>query len=228
MSETIQIAVDGPAVSGKSSAARRLAFRLGFLYLDSGAVYRAVTLEKMRGLDLSEDGLNVRLDGLGIELLQIPGGEGCLVMCRGRDVSGEIRSQEVSVNTSPVAANPVVREWITSMLRKAAKSQDVVMDGRDIGSVVFPSARFKFYVTAAPEVRARRRIADLAKSGVSASFDEILEAIRRRDAADLGRAAGPLVQTPDAVLIDNSALSLEDTVEAMHSRIRKALQKKKT
>ncbi len=210
----IQVAVDGPAVSGKSSTAKHLARRLGFLYLDSGAVYRAITLAVLRGLVL-EDPLPPKLDALGLELGPHPSGLGCAVRMEGEDVSERIRAEDVTCAILPISGHPDVRAWVTGFLRAAAGQHDVVMDGRDIATVVFADARFKFFVTASLEARSERRRRDLERQGQAADSARIAEMLRRRDEGDMSRPVGPLRRAPDAVLIDNSATTLEETVERM-------------
>lgn len=214
-----KIAIDGPAVSGKSSAARRLAAMLGYLYLDSGALYRTLTLAKLRGFNMKDDHLLGRLDLLDVRIVPDPDGRGCRVSLKGEDVTGIIREQSVSNNILPVSGDPMVREWVTDYLRRAAHNADVVMDGRDIGSVVFPDADFKFFITASLAARTRRRLADLGECADGAGYGEIYSLLEKRDHGDRNRKVGPLVQTPDAILIDNSELSLGETVEAMLSHL---------
>lgn len=223
MSDPVQVAVDGPAASGKSSAAKRLARALAWLYLDSGAVYRAVTLAAMSGLELRGPGLAGRLDGLGIELRPAPEGLGCRVFSGGRDVSGAIRAQEVGPATKPVADDPRVRDWVTGYLRRLAAGTSVVMDGRDVGSVIFPRARFKFFVTASLEARTARRLAEARATGEQADEESVRRALAARDEADRTRPVGALVQMPDAVGIDNSLLTLEQTVDRMLRAVREGM-----
>lgn len=219
-----QVAIDGPAVSGKSSAAKHLAARLDCLYLDSGAVYRCVTLAKLRGLSLDDEGLESRLDDLRVELRPLDEGFGCSVHMAGEDVSEAIRTQEVSDNILPVSGNPRVRAWVVETLRHWAKGQSVVMDGRDIASVVFPEAEFKFYVTASVEVRAQRRLGDV--DGADYSLKEMMHSIEARDEGDRGRKVGPLVQVPEATVIDNSHMNLPDTVDTMARQVLEHLEQK--
>jgi cytidylate kinase len=220
----VQVAIDGPAVSGKSSAAKRLAHRLGWLYLDSGAIYRSITLAVLRGFSLSGEDLESRLDALGICLRPLGDEPGCSVWMKDEDISEAIRTQHVTDHIRPISGSPRVRDWVTEELRQMSKGADVIMDGRDIASVVFPDAQHKFFVTASLEARVKRRLADL---GSSESVDpaELRTLLEQRDQSDRERKIGPLVQVPEAVLIDNSELGLEDTVARMISEIRKETQK---
>jgi CMP/dCMP kinase len=217
-----QIAVDGPAVSGKSSAAKLLAQKLGWLYLDSGAIYRTITLCTLRGFSIKGDGLLSRLDYQEISLQQNPNKPGCLVYLKGEDVSEIIREQKVSEHILPISGDPEVRNWVTDFLRRAATNDNVVMDGRDIGSIVFPNAIYKFYVTASLESRTERRFSDLTvKEKESLNKEEIYDMLEKRDEGDRNRKFAPLVQTEDAILIDNSDLNLSQTVDNMMAYITK-------
>lgn len=210
-----QIAIDGPAVSGKSSAAKHLARRLNYLYLDSGAVYRCITLATLQGFKLSQDDLFSALDGLEIKLVQNEDGLGCRVLMKGVDVSEEIRTQNVTDHILPISGNPLVREWVTGFLHDAAKEDHVVMDGRDIGSVVFPDAEHKFFITASVDARAKRRLQDLGEHEKHLTEEDIIKTLVHRDEGDRSRKVGPLIQVEDAVLIDNSELDLVETVNKM-------------
>lgn len=210
-----QIAIDGPAVSGKSSAAKLLAKCLDWLYLDSGAVYRTITLASLRGLQIQDPDLFEALDRLKIRLEPIPDGLGCEVYLKEENVSEEIRTEKVTVHILPISGNPEVRDWVTDFLRQLSKGSNVVMDGRDIASVVFPKAVYKFFVTASLESRTRRRLEDLKGKGEVHLYDEIFSMLEKRDEGDCNRKIGPLLQVEDAILIDNSALSIEETVDKM-------------
>ena len=210
-----QIAIDGPAVSGKSSAAKHLARRMGYLYLDSGAVYRAITLASLRGFQVEQEDLFSAIDSLKIQLIANENGLGCKVFIKDEDVSEVIRTQIVTDHILPISGNPNIREWVTDFLHEAAKGEHVVMDGRDIGSVVFPDAPFKFFVTASIEARAKRRLSDLNEQENHITKSEIIETLRHRDEGDRSRKVGALIQVEDAVLIDNSELDLNETVNKM-------------
>jgi CMP/dCMP kinase len=212
------VAIDGPAVSGKSSAAKQLAGRLGWLYLDSGAVYRCITLAHLRGLIMEGKDLESKLDDLKIQLVPLGAGQGCRIEMGEEDVNQEIRTQKVSDQILPISGNPRVRAWVVEFLRHLARGQSVVMDGRDIASVVFPDADYKFFVTASVEARAKRRKADL---GPEEDLDlaSIAKAIEERDYGDQHRKVGPLVQVPQATEVDNSKLGLSETVDIMYRQI---------
>ena len=201
------IAIDGPAGAGKSTLARALARELGYLYVDTGAIYRTVALRaREAGADPSDpeqvapllEDLDLRMDygGDGVQRMYLSG----------RDVTETIRENEVSALASQVAALPAVREFLLEFQRKQAREHDVVMDGRDIGTVVLPQAGVKIFLTAAPEARARRRTAELLQRGQDADFDEILREIRQRDEQDENRPVAPLRQAEDAALLDRKSV----------------------
>lgn len=218
------IAIDGPAGAGKSTLARALARELGYLYVDTGAIYRTVALRaREAGADpsapeqvapLLED-LDLRMDygGDGVQRMYLSG----------RDVTEAIRENEVSALASQVAALPAVREFLLEFQRKQAREHNVVMDGRDIGTVVLPQAGVKIFLTAAPEARARRRTAELLQRGQDADFDEILREIRQRDEQDESRPVAPLRQAEDAALLDTTNLDLKGSLEALLTLVRERL-----
>lgn len=219
---SVKIAIDGPSVSGKSSAAKRIASELGYLYLDSGALYRAATLAKLRGqLDFATD-VREGLDSLDIRLE--PAEKGCRVLLKGEDVSREIRSQEVTTNILPVSGNEGVRGWVNEKLRKIAGETNVVMDGRDIGTIVLPDADCKFFLTAGVEARARRRLADLQARGESENLSVLERQIAERDEGDRKRSNAPLRQADDAIFVDNSEMTFEETVLLFLEKIRERIK----
>lgn len=208
------IAIDGPSGVGKSTTARRVAARLGWQYLDTGAMYRAAALAVHRaGLSLEDrPGLERLLAGL--ELAQ----EDTRIFLAGEDVSEAIRSQEVTRRVTPVSADARVREVLVEQQRRIGSRGRWVVDGRDIGTVVFPGACCKIFLTASPEARARRRLLELEAKGQAPAFDEVLGDLQRRDQADSTRAVAPLRPADDAVELDSSGLSLDQVVDWIVAR----------
>ncbi len=219
------IAIDGPAGSGKSTIARLVAARLGFAYLDTGAMYRAVTLAALeQGVDPTDGAALGRLAStlsLRLEPANAPTGQSqSIVLLDARDISTEIRTAAVTAGVSQVSAHPEVREAMTSVQRSLATGRDAVLEGRDIGTVVFPDAEVKVFLTASSVERARRRRQQLVQQGISVPTDEVQRDIERRDGLDSSRAAAPLRKADDAVEIDTTHLSIEQVVEAVCSLAR--------
>lgn len=212
MNGHFSVAIDGPSGAGKSTLARRLAGEFGFIYADTGAIYRTVGLAALRaGIDRKDwDRVRELLPTLDIRMGYDEAGQQRMYL-NGEDVSGEIRLPEVSVCASDVSALAGVRAYLMEMQRKLARENSIVMDGRDIGTAVLPEAELKIFLTASPEVRAERRLRELREKGVETDFDSVLRDINYRDAQDAGRAAAPLRQAEDAVLVDTSHLSLEES-----------------
>lgn len=210
------VTIDGPAGAGKSTIARALAQRLGFRFLDTGAMYRAVAWAALeRGHDWSRADELVRLAGqlrLDVDENQ--------VAVNGRDVTREIRTPEVTAATHYAANNPGVREILVEQQRRAAGEDDIVTEGRDQGTVVFPHAECKIYLTASPEERARRRTKELVARGQTATVEEVLAAQNRRDASDSSREVGPLVPAEDAIEVATDGLSPEEVLDRLEALAR--------
>ena len=218
------IAIDGPAGAGKSTLARALARELGYLYVDTGAIYRTVALRAREAGANPSDPEQVAPLLEELDLRMDYGGDGVQRMyLSGRDVTDAIRENEVSALASKVAALPAVREFLLEFQRRQAREHNVVMDGRDIGTVVLPQAGVKVFLTAAPEARARRRTAELLQRGQDADFDEILREIRQRDQQDENRPVAPLRQAEDAVRLDTTNLDLKGSLEALLTLVRERL-----
>lgn len=213
------ITIDGPAGAGKSSAARLLAARLGFDFLDTGAMYRAVTLAAMRaGLDLDDQAALARLlDTLKIDM---PPGR---VVLNGEDITGLIRTPEITAASAPIASSRVVRERLVAWQRQIAAGRNMVCEGRDQGTLVFPNAACKFFLVADPVERARRRHREFAQRGEAASVDAILEAQQARDARDAARDIAPMVPAADAIILDSTELSLDEVVQRMEAEARRRM-----
>jgi cytidylate kinase len=211
------ITIDGPAGAGKSSAARALARRLGFDFLDTGAMYRAVALAALEAsLDLhDQDALAALLRGLRLEL---PPGR---VLLNGADVTGRIRTAAVTAATGPVADSPVVRRRLAELQRAAAAGRDVVCEGRDQGTIVFPDAACKFFLVADPVERAKRRQREMAARGEALDLPAVLEAQEARDRRDAARDLAPMRPAADAVVLDSTALSPEQVVDRMEAEARR-------
>lgn len=211
----IAIAIDGPSAAGKSTMARQLAQRLGYLYVDTGALYRTIGCYAWRnGCDCTEaERVVAMLPDIAVTLRYVAGEQ--RVLLNGEDVSEEIRRPEMSMQASRVSAIPQVRAFLLELQRSLARENDVVMDGRDIATVVLPDAQVKFFLTASAEERARRRLAEFAAKGQSADYSTLLAELRERDYNDTHRAAAPLRQAEDAIPVDSTGMSLAQTVERM-------------
>ena len=216
MAKTYSIAIDGPAGAGKSTMAKTLAKELGFYYVDTGAIYRTVAyFMDLLGVSPKDvDGVERYIDELTIEIEYDEEGTQHMIM-NGMDVSGDIRTQDISQKASLVSAHACVREMLLDMQRDVAKTHNVIMDGRDIGSVVLPRADVKFYLTASPEVRAKRRFDELAAKGSRDTFTKVLKDVNDRDYADMNRKVAPLKQTRSHILVDTSDMTVDEVVETM-------------
>ena len=209
--KTISVAIDGPAGAGKSTIARRLAAELGYRYVDTGAIYRTVAyFMDLWGVSPKDvDGVNRYIDELTVEIEYDEDGLQHMMM-NGMDVTKDIRTPDISQKASLISAHACVRDMLLDMQRELAEQHNVVMDGRDIGTVVFPDAELKIYVTASPEVRAQRRLDELKAKGEVASFEEVLENVKTRDHIDMTRAESPLRKADDALELDNSHLTIAE------------------
>ena len=213
----MKIAIDGPAGAGKSVTAKAIAKNLGFIYVDTGALYRGIGLSVIRkGVKPSSiEEVVPLLAEIKIEMRHIEGEQH--IFLNGEDVSGLIRTEAVSFAASDVSAIPAVRDFLFDMQREIAEKNDVVMDGRDIGTVVLPDAELKLFLTAKPEIRAQRRVLQLAEKGIEANYDDVLADVIQRDYNDSHRDFRPLKLAEDGILIDNTELPLDETVEKIIS-----------
>lgn len=217
------VAIDGPAGAGKSTVAKRLARRLGYLYIDTGAMYRAVAWKAMQlGVEeTAEEKLAFVLETMQLSLL--PGAGAAKVVVDGEDVSEAIRSPQVSRQVSAYAQQPLVRRALVEMQRRLGASGGVVMDGRDIGTTVFPQAELKVFLTASLQQRVRRRWLELQDKGIAVDEQALAREIADRDRQDEERELSPLVQAADAVLLDTSGLGIEEVVAAIEALCRQRL-----
>lgn len=221
MTQAMRIAIDGPAGAGKSTVAKILAERLGYTYVDTGAIYRALTLLALReGIPVdSETKVAEWLKYLEFQL-KLENAAGRLrVIVNGEDVTKLIRSTEVTNAVTVMAKHPTVRQYLLEEQKRLAAKPGVIMDGRDIGTVIMPDADIKFYLTASLEERARRRQLELASKGIKVSFDETKASIANRDQTDTNRKTAPLTPAEDAILIDTTGLSIEDVVDELLKHI---------
>jgi cytidylate kinase len=215
-----QVAIDGPAGAGKSTVAKAVAARLSFEYIDTGAMYRAVALKLLaEGIGTGSEDTERLKRVLSETEIDFKAGR---IFLDGRDISGDIRTDEISKMASDCSALPVVREKLVALQRSMGVKKNVLMDGRDIGSNVFPAARFKFFLTASPEERARRRCLDLRARGEDISQERVLEDIARRDYNDSHRALNPLAKSSDAHEIDSTYMTAEEVTETILAVIRAA------
>ena len=221
MAKHISIAIDGPAGAGKSTIARKLAAELGYHYVDTGAIYRTVAyffdLWGVAPKDI--DGIQRYIDELTVGLFYDEEGLQHMLM-NGMDVTDDIRTQEIGQKASISAAHPIVREMLLDMQRDVAQEYDVIMDGRDIGSVVLPKATVKIFLTASPEVRAQRRTQELKAKGQKANYEMVLKEIQQRDYQDTHRQVAPLKMTRDSIKVDTSDMTLEQVVSTIRDIVR--------
>ena len=207
------IAIDGPAGAGKSTIARRVAKELSFIYVDTGAMYRAVALYLLKKNVNGEDAAEISENCTGARVsIEYRDGEQ-IVMLNGENVNPSLRTEEVGNMASRSSANPKVREHLLLLQRNLASENDVVMDGRDIGTTILPDAEVKIYLTASAKTRARRRYLELTEKGIACDLDEIEQDIIQRDERDMNREISPLRQAEDAVLVDSSEMTIDEVVE---------------
>ncbi len=221
MAKTISIAIDGPAGAGKSTIAKRLAKELGFYYVDTGAIYRTVAyFIDLLGISPKDvDGVERYIDELTIDLYYDEEGRQHTLM-NGMDVSDDIRTQDISQKASLVSAHACVREMLLDMQREVAREHNVIMDGRDIGTVVLPKANVKIFLTASAEVRAKRRTEELLAKGQKADYAKILKEIEQRDYQDTHREIAPLKMSRDSIKVDTSELDIEQVIAAIRQIVR--------
>lgn len=209
----INIAIDGPAGAGKSTIARRVSKQLGFLYVDTGAMFRAMALYFLRNkLDIeSQQVLEENIEKINVALTFVDGEQ--QVLLNGENVGSYIRTEEVGKVSAAIASNPHIRQYLLQTQQQIAKENNVVMDGRDIGTCVLPNAQVKIYLTASSKERARRRYEELVSKGIECNIDEIEEDIVKRDYSDMNREIAPLKQAKDAVFLDSSNMSIDEVTE---------------
>lgn len=219
----VAIAIDGPSGAGKSSLSKELAKQLGYIYVDTGAIYRSFALAGLRaGIDLQDaEAVAKMLPGVQFSLRYIAGAQ-CVFLGE-EDVSQAIREENVSMGASMVSAHPAVREFLLETQRRMAREKDVIMDGRDIGTVVLPHAQVKIFLTASVEDRARRRWEQLRQAGENPDFEKVRKDVEQRDYNDSHRAAAPLKQAEDAVLLDTSGLSFAQSLEKLEQIVQQKL-----
>ncbi len=212
MDKKFIIAIDGSAATGKSVLAKELAKRLNILYIDTGAMYRAAGYYFVtNNIDLTNENIEANLDKLNIDLKY--NSEGTIVYLNGEDITSKIRTEEISMAASDVSKNKKIREKLVALQRKMADGESVVLEGRDITTVVFPNADLKLFLTASIEIRAIRRKRDLAKKGQEVDIEEVRKSLEKRDLQDSTREESPLKQAEDAVVIDTTSLTNDETVD---------------
>ncbi len=219
--KVINVAIDGPAGAGKSTISRKAAAELGYIYIDTGALYRTVGLNALRlGVDIQNDDavISTLTDDLKVELKFIDGEQ--RMFLNDEDVSTAIRTPEASMAASRVSAVPKVRQYLFDLQKSLAKSNNCIMDGRDIGTVVLPDADVKIFLTASPEARAQRRYKELVEKGTDVSYDEVLADMIKRDYDDSHRAIAPLKQADDAILCDTSNIDLQQSIDLIINTIK--------
>ena len=222
MAKPISIAIDGPAGAGKSTIAKRLAKELGYYYVDTGAIYRTVAyFFYLWGVSPKDiDGISRYIDELNVGIEYAEDGTQHMIM-NGMDVTGDIRTQDISQKASLISAHAIVRDMLLDMQRDVAKHHNVIMDGRDIGTVVLPKANVKIFLTASAEVRARRRTDELLAKGQKANYAQILKEIQQRDYQDTHREVAPLKMSRDSIKVDTSELDIDGVIAKLKAIIQK-------
>lgn len=217
------VAIDGPSGAGKSSLTKLLARRLGYIHIDTGAMFRAVALMAKRAGIATDDDAGLAALCRGLEIAFVRDNGTCRVLANGEDVSSEIRNEEIGLLTSAVSARKPVREALLAMQRAMGTKGGVILEGRDIGTVVFPDAEVKFFLSASAEERGRRRYLELVARGERATLEETVAKVIQRDRQDEGRKHAPLRQAEDAIPIDSTALSIEEVLAVMEHAVRERL-----
>ncbi len=224
MKKGLIIAIDGPAASGKSTTAQLLAQKLGYVYIDTGAMYRACALKaKKMGIDINdEESIRELLDDIDIRIENHNSKN--RIFLDGEDVSEDIRADDISALASAISAIPAVRYKMVELQRKMGEKGGVILDGRDIGTFVFPTAEVKFFLTANPEVRAKRRWLELQQKGINKDFSEVLADLVKRDNNDSQRALAPLKKADDAIEVDTSNMTIEEQTDYLYQIIRSRME----
>jgi len=224
MKKGLIIAIDGPAASGKSTTAQLLAQKLGYVYIDTGAMYRACALKaKKMGIDINdEESIRELLDDIDIRIENHNSKN--RIFLDGEDISEDIRADDISALASAISAIPAVRYKMVELQRKMGEKGGVILDGRDIGTFVFPTAEVKFFLTASPEVRAKRRWLELKQKGINKDFSEVLADLVKRDNNDSQRALAPLKKADDAIEVDTSNMTIEEQTDCLYQIIRSRME----
>ena len=224
MANTIKVAIDGPSGAGKSTIAKAASAKLGFVYVDTGALYRTVALNAIRkGADTKKaEEVIPTLEGLEVSLGFVNGAQH--VYLNGEDVSDKIRTPEISMGASAASAIPEVRKFLFQLQRDIADKNNCIMDGRDIGTVVLPDAQVKIFLTASAEIRAERRYKELSEKGTDTTYEEVLADVKQRDYNDSHREIAPLKATDESIIVDTSALDLEQSIARIIQTIEERMQ----
>ena len=220
----INVALDGPSGAGKSTIARRASADFGFVYIDTGAMFRSLALKALNlGIDIKNDhgAVENMLSDTTLDIVRQDGEQNMIL--DGENVTSKIRTPEVSRGASDIAVIPFVRQWLLRTERELASKYDCIMDGRDIGTSVLPDAKVKIFLTASPEARAKRRMAELLEKGTEVSFEEVLAEMKYRDKQDAEREISPLKKADDAIVADTTELTFDESVELVSGIIRKVI-----